>query len=344
MWQITGHEAAVELLDNSLRNDRLSHAYLFVGPAQVGKMTLAINLAQALNCEKDDKPCGACSSCQRIMNSQHADVQVIDLAAGKTEITIDQIKEAGKTKISTDQIKDLEHYASLKPFEGRSRVFIIANSELMSSEAANRLLKTLEEPPPFVHIILLSTSEKAILSTIRSRCQMLELRPIAISAIEKALIEHHGAKTEEAHILARLSSGCMGWAVQASDNADSIMHRKELLETLVSIAKADRLEKFSYSASMASQFSKNRAEVQKLLSIWISWWRDLLLIKGGCREMITNIDQRETLFREEVYYDIMDIRNFIISLSQAGTLLKNNANPRLVLDVLILGMPRRKGC
>jgi DNA polymerase-3 subunit delta' len=330
MWQITGHEAAVELLDNSLKNDRLSHAYLFVGPAQVGKMTLAINLAQALNCENGEKPCGICTSCQRILNLKHADVQILDLG--------------GKTEISRDQIKDLEHYASLKPFEGKSRVFIIDNAEFMSSEAANCLLKTLEEPPPFVYMILLSTSEKAILSTILSRCQKLELRPIAISAIEGALIERYGIKPEDAHVLARLSSGCMGWAVQISVNADAILHRKELLERLVNIAKADRLEKFSYSASMASQFSKNRAEVQKLLLLWISWWRDLLLIKGGCREIITNIDQKETLFREEAYYDIIDIRNFIVSLSQAGILLKNNANPRLVLDVLILGMPKRKGC
>jgi len=330
MWQITGHETVVELLDNSLRNDRLSHAYLFVGPAQVGKMTLAINLAQALNCESGDRPCGACASCKRIMDLKHADVQVIDLG--------------GKTEVSIDQIRELERYASLKPFEGKSRVFIIDNADFMSSEAANCLLKTLEEPPPFVYMILLSTSEKTILSTILSRCQKLELRPIAISAIEHALTERYGAKPEEAHVLARLSSGCMGWAVETSVNADAISHRKELIETLVNIAKADRLEKFSYSASMASQFSKNRAEVQKLLSLWISWWRDLLLIKGDCREIITNIDHQETLFREEAYYDIIDIRNFIISLIQAGTLLKNNANPRLVLDVLILSMPKRKGC
>lgn len=330
MWTTVGHETVVELLDNSLKNDRLSHAYLFVGPAQVGKMTLAINLAQALNCENGEKPCGLCTSCKRILDLKHADVQVIDLGE--------------KTEISIDQIRDLERYASLKPFEGKSRVFIIDNADFMSSEAANCLLKTLEEPPPFVYMILLSTSEKAILSTILSRCQKLELRPIAISAIERALIERHGIKPEDAHVLARLSSGCMGWAVQTSVNTDTILHRKELIETLVNIAKADRLEKFSYSASMANQFSKNRTEVQKSLLIWISWWRDLLLIKGGCHESITNIDQKEILFREEVYYDIIDIRNFIISLIQAGTLLKNNANPRLVLDVLILGMPKRKGC
>ncbi|MFA5374221.1 MAG: DNA polymerase III subunit delta' [Dehalococcoidia bacterium] len=330
MWTTVGHEAVVELLDNSLKNDRLSHAYLFVGPAQVGKMTLAINLAQALNCENSGKPCGLCTSCKRILDLKHADVQVIDLA--------------GKTEISIDQIRELERYASLKPFEGKSRVFIIDNADFMSSEAANCLLKTLEEPPPFVYMILLSTSEKAILSTILSRCQKLELRPIATSAIEHALIERYGTKPEDAHVLARLSSGCMGWAVNTSTNADAISHRKELIETLVNIAKADRLEKFSYSSSMASQFSKNRAEVQKLLSLWVSWWRDLLLIKGDCREIITNIDHQETLFREEVYYDIIDIRNFIVSLIQAGILLKNNANPRLVLDVLILGMPKRKGC
>jgi len=330
MWQITGHDVAIELLDNSLRNNRLSHAYLFVGPAQVGKMTLAINLAQALNCEKvDNRPCGSCIQCQHIMNLQHADVQVIDLTS--------------KSEISIDQIRELERYASLKPFEGRSRVFIIDNADFMSSEAANSLLKTLEEPPPFVYIILLSTDENAVLSTIRSRCQKLNLRPIATSIIEHALTERNASEVESAHILAKLSSGCMGWAINASTNADIVTKRRELIETLVKIARTNRLEGFSYSATIANQFSKNRTEVQKLLATWISLWRDLLLIKGGCSETITNIDYSETLFREAVYYDIIDIKNFITSLIQAGILLKNNVSPRLLLDVLILDMPNRKG-
>lgn len=330
MWKIVGHETVVELLDNSLKNDRLSHAYLFIGPDGVGKMTTAVNLAQALNCESVDRPCGACASCKRIMDSQHADIQVLDLA--------------GRAEISIDQIRELERYASLKPFEGQCRVFIIDNAEFMSSEAANCLLKTLEEPPPFVYIILLSANEKAMLSTILSRCQKLEFRPVAVSEIKNALIERWSVKPDDARVLARLSSGCMGWAVRAFVDADVMAHRKEQIETLVNIAKADRLEKFSFSSGIAGKFSKNRAEVQKLLSLWITWWRDLLLIKGGCRDIITNIDYEETLFREEAGYDIMDIRNFILSLIQTGMLLKNNANPRLVLDVLILDMPKRKGC
>lgn len=328
MWNIVGHESAVKLLDSSLKNGRLSHAYVFIGPAQVGKMTLAVSLAQALNCGSDGRPCGTCPSCRRIAESKHADVQIIDLGE--------------KTEISINQIKDFEHYASLKPFEGGCRVFIIDNSEMMSSEAANCLLKTLEEPPPFVYIILLSVNEKAILPTILSRCQKLELRPVAVSDIKNALIEHWSVKPDDARVLSRLSAGCMGWAVRASAGEDVLAQRKEHIEKLVDIAKADRIDRFSYSAEIAGRFNKNRAEVQKLLSLWTSWWRDLLLIKSGCRDIITNVDFRETLFREEACYDIIDISNFILSLIQTGTLLKNNANPRLALDVLILDMPKRK--
>ena len=328
MWNIIGHEAAVKLLDSSLKNGRLSHAYLFVGPAQVGKMTLALNLAQALNCGSDDKPCGKCSSCKRIMESRYADVQVI--------------APAGRAEISIDQIRELERYASLKPFEGGCRVFIIDNAEMMSTEAANCLLKTLEEPPPFVYIILLSSNEKAILPTILSRCQKLDLRPVSVSDIKNALIERWNVKPDDARVLSRLSSGCMGWAVRASAGEEIMTQRKEQIQTIIDVARADRIDRFSYSAEIAGRFSKNRADVQNLLSLWISWWRDLLLIKSGCHDIITNIDFRETLFREEACYDIIDIRNFITGLAQAGTLLKNNANPRLVLDVLILDMPGRK--
>ncbi len=154
MWQIVGQSRALSLLQRSLEQGSMAHAYLLVGSPHVGKMTLALNLAQALNCQGAEPPCGQCDACQKIALGKHADVQVIGLnTAGNST-------EAGPTtEIGIDQIREMQHSSSLPPFEGRYKVFIIDRAELMSTEAANCLLKTLEEPASGVIFILLTTND-----------------------------------------------------------------------------------------------------------------------------------------------------------------------------------------
>ena len=327
MWQVVGHETAVALIDNSLKGGKLSHAYLFIGPPHVGKMTLALNLARALNCQGDERPCGVCSSCQRIAGLRHADVQVIGLD--------------GRAEIGIDQIREMERSATLRPFEGRNRVFIIDGAEHLSPEAANCLLKTLEEPPSNVQLLLLAVNERLLLPTVRSRCQKLELRPLPIPVVERALIERWEVAPERARILASLSSGCLGWAVGAFSDDRILAERAARLSTLLQLASEGRAERFAYTAQLASQFGRNRGAVREVLSLWVGWWRDLLLIKEGCRDFITNIDQEATLYSEAENYRLTGIKGFIESLQQAMEALDQNANPRLVLEVLMLNMPKR---
>ncbi|MEA1958611.1 MAG: DNA polymerase III subunit delta' [Chloroflexota bacterium] len=328
MWQVITHKATIELLDNSIKNGRLPHAQLFVGPQQVGKMTLSINLVQALNCESDDSPCGTCGTCRRIAEGKHPDVQIIGINS--------------KTEISIDQIRDMERCAALKSFEGKSRVFIIDEAERLSQEAANCLLKTLEEPPPLVHIILLAVNERAVLPTILSRCRKLKLDPLSISTVERALIERFGIDPEKAHMLARLSSGRLGWAVEAARNDAVLNDRATQLEAIPRIASAGRVERLEYSTQLANLFSKNRSELWGIMSIWISWWRDLLLIKGQCQDIVTNIDRKTALESEAMHYDMKGIKGFIDKLMRSITELEWNANPRLIFDVLMLSMPKRE--
>jgi DNA polymerase-3 subunit delta' len=335
MWQIIGQARAISLLKYSLERGTLSHAYLFIGPQHVGKMTLALNLAQALNCQADDKPCLECSSCRKIAAVSHSDVQVIGLAQNEEENTEAKL-------IHTEQVKDMLHAANLPPFEGKNKVFIIDGAELLSIGAANRLLKTLEEPEASVTFILLATDENRLLKTVISRCQRIELQPMSIAAETQALIKNRSIESERARLLAGLSHGCPGWAIAAaSDGKIMEQHDSELKEIIDNI-KGGYEERFAYAARLAAGFSQNRQAVYDTLDRWRDFWRDLLLVKLAREEMIINIDRKDELTKMAGNYSLMQIRNFIQSITSAGVQLKQNVNQRLALEVLMLDIPREE--
>jgi DNA polymerase-3 subunit delta' len=334
VWQIVGQSRALSLLQNSLETGSLAHAYLFVGPPHVGKMTLAINLAQALNCEGAEPPCGECDQCRRIESAMHADVQVIDLGSGG-----DFAETETRVKISVEQIEQLQHSASLPPFEGKHKVFILDGVEFLSTGAANRLLKTLEEPESRVIFILLTANESFVPATIISRCQRVELVPLVTGEVERALSNRWGVESQKAMLLARIASGCLGWAVLAARNESILQQRAEWLDGLLEIVNADNEQRFAYAAQLVDRFSQNRVLVQEKLNLWLDWWRDLLLVKAGCSDAVTNIDRTDTLIEMAESYSLVQIRAFIDSIRVASEQLRLNANPQLVLEVLMLSIP-----
>jgi len=337
MWQVIGQDRALSLLQRSLEKGVLAHAYLLVGPPHVGKMTLALNLAQALNCPADEPPCGVCDSCQRIASARHADIQIIAL-----DSTVAPEEAKGRTEIGIDQIRQMQHSASLPPFEGQYRVFIIDGAEKLSTEAANCLLKTLEEPVGRVVFVLLATDDGLLPATVVSRCQRLELRSMAAGEVETVL-DRQGTQAEEARLLARLSHGRLGWALSAASNSALLEQRSQQLNSLVAAVGADYEERFSYATRLAAQFGQNREVVWEILALWLDFWRDLMLIKLDLREAISNIDLEAELVAEAKDFTLDEIRDFINAILEAEQGLKQNANARLVFEVLMLSMPGRKG-
>jgi len=337
LWQVVGQTRVISLLQRSLQERTLAHAYLLVGPAHVGKMTLALNLAQALNCEAAEPPCGECASCQKIAAAGHADVQIVGLTTGENATAAKP-----QAEISIDQIRQVQRSSSLPPFEGSYKVFIIDGAEFLSNEAANCLLKTLEEPASCVIFILLTTNDKLLPATVVSRCQRLELLPLAVTEIEAVLQSYGDVEPERVKLLARFSHGCLGWALSAALDDGLLQQRTERLEQLFDITVAGVEERFAYAAQLVEQFKRRRGSVHEVLALWLEWWRDLFLVKVGCGDAVTNVDFADTLSDWACDFTLAQIRDFIRSIQVSGEQLRQNASPRLVLEVLMLSMPRRK--
>ncbi len=334
MWQTIGQSKALALLKHSLATGDLAHAYLFVGAQHIGKMTMALDLARALNCQGDKPPCSECQPCRRISNGKHADITIIGLNSTNSSAEVKQ-----RVEIGIDDIRELQHNTSFSPYEGKCKIFIIDGAEYLSSEASNCLLKTLEEPPPGVVILLLTADELQLLPTVVSRCQRVELKPMSAEEIEKVLVESHGVENDKARLLARLSQGCLGWAIRALTDDSYLAQRAQRLAEMFSLLDVGWDERFTYAAKLGN----NRKAAEEVINLWLTWWRDMMLIKCDCKQTITNVDQISVLEKWAQILSLPQVRNFIDSLQKSLSQIALNANLRLVLEILMLEMPKKEG-
>ena len=331
-WKTLGQDHLISRLQPALEQGRESHAYLLTGPPHVGKLTLALEIAQAVNClHGPSAPCGECVQCRRVSDRLHADVRVVDL-----EFTRTISGRENATAISIDAIRELERSVNLSAVEGSRSVIIIDGASTMTVDAANALLKTLEEPPPGVLFLLLTDEEESLLSTIRSRCQTLQLLPMSRQQMIGHLSRNHGISAEESDRLYRLSRGCLGWALQALTEPQLLDQRQADLERIRETVSAGLDAKFAYANEVASLFGSNRPAARELLSLWLRWWRDLLLVKEGADAYLHNADQADALRAHAEQLTLAQIAAFIRRLLDTLAALDANASPRLALETLML--------
>jgi DNA polymerase-3 subunit delta' len=319
-WGLIGHEWAVDLLARRLAAGRVGHAYLFTGMSGVGKSTLATRLAQAINCTGDTPPCGACRACTLTESGAHPDVSFV---------------EGDKGAIKIEAIRDLQNFLSLQPFEARSRIGIILRGQELTAQAADALLKTLEEPAPGARLLLTASMVDSLAATIASRCQVIHLRGVPAAQIEAALRERTDCSPSEAALLAGLAGGRPGWALGAAQNPDVLAWRAEVLDQLLAALYANRSARFQCAEGLA-----RGDDLPELLAVWQSWWRDVVLLAEGSPVGPLNADRLDDLTRIAAAVAPADglqaLRTVRETLRQIDT---TNVNKRLALDVMLLDLP-----
>lgn len=333
-WPVVGHERAVDLLRRSLASGRTAQAYLIVGPPGVGKATLGMLLAKAVNCEGEDPPCGRCAQCVRVDRGVHPDVLVI-----RRGMTFDEDEEGAGTRVGIGAVRQLIRDASLLPMAGRYRVFIILDAETMTVEAANALLKTLEEPPPHVLIILIAADDSALPETVRSRCLRLELRPVGTARVAY-LLRERGLEPDLARLVAALGRGRVGRSLALAQDAEWLRWRQELLDRQAGLlASGDAAGALRWAQELAEAFGRDRDLVFEALDLLAEWWRDVLLVQVGAPELITNRDREAEIRRAARDLSLDRVADAIRQIRRARRLLEQNVHARLTLDNLMLGLP-----
>jgi DNA polymerase-3 subunit delta' len=323
---VVGNQRAQRFLAHAAATGQVSHAYLLAGPAGIGKTTLALEFARLLLCERpdaEDGPCGECLSCRRIAHGNHPDVTLVEVQAGKRLLGVDAARE------------EVVRLANLTPSSGKWRVFILPNAERMTPNTVNALLKTLEEPPPGVALLLTSAEPDNLLPTLLSRCQLVPLQALTAGEIAAALEEHWGVAAAEARELAALANGRLGWAVRAHEQPELSEARHRQLDTIMELPSATRDERLRRAAELSTDGESARSA----LDIWTLWWRDVTLAANGADDLAGSGSPRDVARAQGRALGPEAAHAFLRALLDAQAALDMNANPRLTLEVLMLDLP-----
>lgn len=408
---VIGHQQQIEALRHAIAAGRLPNAYLFVGPPNVGKTMVAYELAKAANCERlPDSPspsevdaCGECHNCVRIAQENHPDLEMLrpavriqvsppDVDDGEADqpaardVKRDIFVELPDAVIDTERVGELMRHSSARPALGRRKIGIICSAEQMNATAANRLLKTLEEPPPNTTFVLTTANPSRLLDTIVSRCQTVKFHPLANTELREALRERYpDAEPELREAAAAVAGGRYGRARWLMSAPEIISVRQELLDLAASTTEAHLVEALVMGERLAEmphrwweaaetaeerapegsdeqrqmrtealeELAKkspdriNRLQMNELLDILQTWYRDLTLLRANPdSSLVINLDRRDQLLELAVQYSPEGLiwTSEIIEDARRD-LVVHNANFALACQVLMVKLiaARRRG-
>ncbi|MDD5252825.1 MAG: DNA polymerase III subunit delta' [Candidatus Omnitrophota bacterium] len=306
---ILGQEKPLNIINAYMEKSCFSGGYIFSGPEGIGKKTVAKIIAQKLNCTSLDKPCGACSSCLKTEKLQHPDLHII---------------ESDAAQIKIEDIRSLQREANFRPYEGVMKVFIIDEAHRLNPEAANSLLKILEEPPKDSLIILITHKPQNIFKTILSRCKVIRFSPLAISVLEGVLVKDYSLDRFCAHFISFYAEGRLGFALKLKDSG--IFEEKN--RVFDSFALSDKpLDR--------NLLGHNKEQLRSFLNILASWFRDIYLLKAGIADkQLIHLDRKNDLLKLKLEFSFKQLDGILSAISESMFYLEHNVNSKLLLHNL----------
>ncbi len=321
---VIGREQVVEHLKNTIRLRKVSHAYIFHGEDGIGKNFIADIFAATLQCEDfETEPCSVCKSCMQAASGNHPDI--IRVLHEKATIGVDDIR----TQLNND--------IQVKPYSSRYKIYIIDEAEKMTEAAQNALLKTIEEPPEYAVIMLLSNNLEAFLPTILSRCVTLNMKTVPKESIKGYLMEHCGIPDYQAELSAAFSGGNLGKAIKYASSEEFVRRRDEVLHLVKHIDEMQINEVMEY----LKHLSEEKAMIGEYLDLMLLWYRDVLMFKAT-RDTAQIIYKEEllTIQKQAAAKSFEALNEIIEAFSTVRSRLKYNVNFETSVELLLLALQK----
>lgn len=321
--EIVGHEQIKEHMQAAIRDKKPFHAYLFQGEEGVGKEALARTFAAGLQCQSEsaDKPCKECVSCRQMESGNQPDV--IWVTREKASLGVDEIRE------------QLCNTMDIKPFSSPYKIYLVPEAEKMTEAAQNALLKTIEEPPEYGIVILMTSNISALLPTIQSRCLTMEFRPLSTVVVESYVKEHCQVPDYQARASAAFAQGNLGKAMRYAKSEDFIERKDHIISLLRHVEQMDLSEMLAVIKDLGTR----KDEVRDYIDLMVLWYRDVLLFK-------TTKDINQLLFQDEASYISREashrsyekIEEILQAFEKAKVRLRANVNFDITMELMLLAL------
>ncbi len=357
---ILGQPQVREFLRATVAAGRVSHAYLFCGPAGSNKTLAAYALAQAVVCECGPIPCGACEACRKVMRRKHPDVRFF--------------APEGAAGYLVEQVRDIVSDTALAPIQAKSKVYILDRVDQLGVQAANAFLKTLEEPPADVVIILLARTREGVLPTIVSRCQVVPFRTIPQSEAAGIVVQNSGASPEHARIALAACDGSLTRAVEFLKSNERMQFRARILEVLEALSRADDWDIIGFASDLVARVklpldavradqeqelaenadflaksairqiearnkrqitAKTQESLRQLAGIVRSWLRDVAVTCAGASQLTVNADAADAIAAAAARTDEARVAAALVAVDESSAALSYNVSPETCIDAML---------
>ena len=319
--EIVGHEQIKEHMQAAIRDKKPFHAYLFQGEEGVGKEALARTFAAGLQCQSEsaDKPCKECVSCRQMESGNQPDV--IWVTREKASLGVDEIRE------------QLCNTMDIKPFSSPYKIYLVPEAEKMTEAAQNALLKTIEEPPEYGIVILMTSNISALLPTIQSRCLTMEFRPLSTVVVESYVKEHCQVPDYQARASAAFAQGNLGKAMRYAKSEDFIERKDHIISLLRNVEQMDLSEMLAVIKDLGTR----KDEVRDYIDLMVLWYRDVLLFKAtkDINQLLFQ-DEASYISREASHRSYEKIEEILQAFEKAKVRLRANVNFDITMELMLL--------